>query len=235
MTIVPTGYPDWSRRAARSDESIFQGWLGSAAPTKDTGIISVGGSSSIGVDILPQVGSARYQIYWWLDEAGTTYLTEHFIHVPAGTHFSGSIPCLGPFMQIYVDDTSALDYALVSVWTVWQPGPHGREVGDLRLAAFTNTPIAAGASASQTSAKVAPGMATLTIRSSVASFVVTVIAWRYDGTSFNIAMVDGNGGQSQSHLVSLPANKITLVINNTSAGAGNFWAYLVGATYGYIT
>lgn len=235
MSLVPTGYPDFSRRAARSDELLFDDEMGPAGNFMTTGALAVAGSAALGMNLFGLSGSMRHTLDWYLDEALTTFLTSQNIDIMSATEFRGSIPCLGPFLELSVTQSGALNDHEVKLWTAWQPGPHSLEIGNSRIAAIDGVNVAAGGNSNDNADLLWPGQAILNIRSDVATFRVEIRARRYDGTTFRVGWWNQAGGTSQTHIVALPMNAISLTVYNDTAAAGNMYAFLQAATYGPVT
>lgn len=235
MSIVPTGYPDFSRRAARSDELLFDDEMGPGGNTMTTNALAVGGSSALGVNIFGLSGNMKYVIGWYLDDQFNTQLTTQQIHVMSASEFRGSIPCLGPFVDFTVTNSGGLDDHQVTLWTAWQPGPHSLEIGNSQIAVHNGVNVGAGASVTDNADFIWPGTAILNIRTALATFRVEVRARRYDGSTFTIGWWNQSGGLSQTHTIALPMNCISLIAYNDTAAAGLMYVYLQAASYGPIT
>lgn len=235
MSLVPTGYPDFSRRAARSDELLFDDEMGPAGNVMTTGVLAVGGSSALGVNIFGLSGNMKHTLDWYLDADQNTFLTSQRIDMMSASEFRGSIPCLGPFLELSVTQSGGLNDHLVTLWTAWQPGPHSLEIGNSLIAWRDAVTVAAGGSSTDNADFIWPGMAVLNIRSAVATFRVEVSARRYDGTTFIIGKWNQAGGTSQTHRIALPMNCVSLTVYNDTGANGVIDAYLQAATYGPIT
>jgi len=235
VSLVPTGYPDFSRRAARSDELLFDDEMGPAGNFMTTGALALSGSAALGMNLFGLSGSMRYTLDWYLDEALTTFLTSQNIDVMSASEFRGSIPTLGPFLEMSVTQSGALNDHEVKLWTAWQPGPHSLEVANSRVAAIDGVNVGAGATSTDNADFLWPGMAILNIRTALATFRVEVRARRYDGTTFTIGWWNQAGGLSQTHRIALPMNCVSLIAYNDTGAAGLMYVYLQAATYGPIT
>lgn len=235
MTLVPTGYPDFSRRSARSDELLFDGNLGTGAPQLATGVMSVAGSAAIGINAFALTDSHKLRITWYLDELGTIRLTRQHIHLRSATEYRGSIPCLGPFVEIEsISDTLVSDCEF-KVWTAWQAGPHDLEMSWSGLVVMDASPVLAMDNADSQSVVVWAGLAQLNFRTEIATFRVKLEGMRYDGTVAGLCWFDSTGGLAQNHMVALPAQNILVTFYNDTAVDGVVDLYVNAATYGPIT
>lgn len=235
MSIVATGYPDFSRRSARSDELLFDDEMGPGGNFTTTGALPLAGTSALGMNIFGLSGSMRYTLDWYLDETLNTFLTSQNIDVMSATEFRGSIPCLGPFLEMSVTAAGGLDDHEVKLWTAWQPGPHSLEIANSQIAVRDGVSVAAGGNSSDSADFIWPGTAILNIRSAVATFRVEITARRYDGTTFLVGKWNQAGGASQTHRIALPMNAVRLTVYNDTGAAGVIDAYVQAATYGPIT
>lgn len=234
MSLVPVGYPDFSRRSARSDQLLFDGFIGPAAPVSVTPLVSVAGTASLGVSAFGTAGNLVYSFAWFLDAAGLTFLASQNMHVMANGSFDGSIPCLGPYVRVAVTGVFGTEQHQFKLWTAWQPGPHSRDLDRIQLIAIDNVAVGAGAATTRNAAIVWPGTAVLNIRTALATFTVDMTARLADGTTPILGRWNNAGGLSQNHTIAVPMDAIRVTATNTTAAAGTISVFVTAAAFGPI-
>lgn len=235
MTLVEVGYPDYSRRAARSDQLLFSGFIGPGAAVSVTPILTVAGTAALGVSAFGSNGNLVYSFAWFLDEAGTIFLTSQNMHIMANGEFNGSIPCLGPYVRVAVTGIVGTEQHLFSMWTAWQPGPHSRDLDRIQLVAMDNVAVGAGAVFNRNASIVWPGTAILNIRTALATFTVDITARLSDGTTPILGRWNNSGGLSQNHEIAVPMDAIRVSATNTTGAAGNISVFVTAASFGPLT
>lgn len=235
MTLVEVGYPDYARRSARSDELLFTGFIGPGAASDVSPIVSVAGTAALGVSAFGSSGNLVYSFAWFLDSAGTIFLTSQNMNIMANGEFNGSIPCLGPYVRVATTGTLGTEQHLFSLWTAWQPGPHSRGYDKIQLIAMDNVAIGAGAVVNRNAAIVWPGTAILNIRTALATFTVDITARLSDGTTPILGRWGSAGGLSQNQEIAVPMDAIRVTATNTTAGAGTISVFVTAASFGPLT
>lgn len=231
MSIVPLGFPDFARRSARSDELLYDAAIGPDEPNDQTDLFSVGGANSLGINAFGTSGALRYEFDWYMDAAQTFYLGTQIVHLSDGREFTGSIPCIGPYVQVTTFGPGGVGSHSFTLWTVFSSGPHSMEVASMQLVSRDGVNVAAGGNTSETSQVVWAGYATINIATALATWRVTVQARRYDGTLFNLYRFTQVGGLTQTHQIALPMQNVVVTFFNDTAGAGLAYVYLNGANF----
>lgn len=234
-SLVEVGYPDWARRSARSDELLFTGSFGPGAGIDVTDIVSVAGTAALGVSIYGSAGNLVYSFAWYLDSAGTVFLTSQNLNVMANGEFNGSIPCLGPYVRVAVTGILGTEQHLFSMWTAWQPGPHSRGYDRIKLIEMDNVAVGAGATFNRNASIVWPGTAILNIHTALATWAVVVSARLSDGTTPILGRWGSAGGLSQNHEIAVPMEAIRVSATNNTGAAGNISVFITAASFGPLT
>jgi hypothetical protein len=228
-TPVAHGTPDWSEPAVATDV-VFQPRV---AVANDAGTIYgpffVGFSPFVGVRIdAAGVGAGSFTFGFYADAGLTSILDAHEIGIQNNGRLSASLRSLGPWMIVTTLPSAAtmsFTWALFSADRefVAQPSATANV-----LVSQVATPIGVGATVTTTPSRIWPGMAFVMSKIAAGTHEVFLRSITPAGalvTIFHGAYVAGLGARD---LVPLTGHQVRMDVFNTSGGATNFDAYLVG-------
>lgn len=235
MSIVPTGYPDWSRRISHSDQLLFEDTIGPGVSRDATDAFPVAGVPAIGLRMAADTDDMRLDVDWYMDEAFGTFLATQSFHVHDGGEFSGSIPCLGPFVSVAAVGSTVNAFGSLKLWTTGRGGPHNLDADARQLLSADPINVGGGAAATITGYKIWPGISQISIRTTIATWAASLFAINYDGTTTALARWNNTAGQVINQQIATPAMQLRMTFTNTSGAAGDLYLYVNGMTWGPIT
>lgn len=235
MSIVPTGYPDFSRRISHSDQLLFEDTIGPGVGRNATDAFPVAGVPAIGLRMGGDTDHMRLDVDWYMDAAFATFLVTQEFHVRSTGEFIGSIPCLGPFVSVAATGSTANAFGALKIWTVGQGGPHDMSAAARQLLTANPVNVGAGAATDIFGTNIWPGISHFSLRTTIATWVASLFSIAYDGTLTGIARWNNTAGQAINQQIATSAQQLQLTFTNTSGAAGDVYAYVNGMTWGPIT
>jgi len=228
-TPVAHGYPDFGRFVAQSDSILLRHDNQGISASTDIDLGFVGNYAGLGFAFLSNANGFWIEFRFYQDEALTNFITSYVFDVFPGKSAERVLLPLGPYLMVRIIPSAALgDYDL-TIWSapnlaIPMNGNPARNV----IISQTNAAIAATSNTLIVAARVWPGDANWTCRSTSSNWTAELHGVDYLGVQTDIDIMAGNASTVLNHRVFLPSETVRVKFTNNEAAARNFWLFVNG-------